>query len=69
MTAPAAVRTDVTGRQTVTGEVTQIDNANGTFSLRTPDAGTLDLQAAPSALSGVKRGDVVVVEIVVKPAP
>lgn len=66
MMYPAAA---VPGRQTVTGEVTQIDNAKGTFSLRTADAGTLDLQAAPSAVSGVKRGDVVVVEIIAKPAP
>ena len=66
MVYPAA---GVPGRHTVTGEVTRIDNAKGTFSLRTADAGTLDLQAAPSAVSGVKRGDVIVVEIMAKPAP
>jgi hypothetical protein len=49
----------------VTGQVTRIDNSAGTFSLRTPDARTYDLQAAPPALAGVRTGDTIVVEITV----
>ena len=65
----AAVSGDFVGRHTMTGQVTKIDNTKGTFSLKTPEAGTLDLHAPPSALSGVKRGDTVVVEIAIKPMP
>jgi hypothetical protein len=54
------------GRHTMTGEVTNIDNQKGMFSLKTKE-GTLDLHAPPSALQGVKRGDQVAVEIAVKP--
>jgi hypothetical protein len=55
------------GRHTVTGEVTKIDNSKGTFSLKTTDGMTLDLHAPPSALSGVKKGDRMSVEIAVQP--
>jgi hypothetical protein len=54
------------GRHTMTGEVTKIDSSSGKFSLKTSD-GTLDLHAPPSALSGVKQGDRMSVEIAVKP--
>jgi hypothetical protein len=47
--------------------VTKIDSSKGTFSVKTAEAGTLDLHAPPSALVGVKRGDTVAVEIAVKP--
>ena len=63
----AAVSGDYMGRHTMMGEVTKIDNAKGTFSLKTADAGTLDLHAPPSALAGVKKGDQMSVEIAVKP--
>jgi hypothetical protein len=56
------------GRQTVTGQVTSIDASKGTFTMTTVEAGTLHLQAAPSAVAGVKRGDTIVVEIVTAPA-
>jgi hypothetical protein len=51
----------------MTGQVTKIDNSKGTFSLKTAEAGTLDLHVPPSALTGIKRGDTVAVEIAVKP--
>jgi len=57
---------DFMGRHTMTGEVTKIDTQSGKFSLKT-DEGTLDLHAPPSALSGVKEGDRLSVEIAVKP--
>ena len=63
----AAVSGEFVGRHTMTGQVTKIDNSKGTFSLKTAEAGTLDLHVPPSALSGVKRGDTVAVEIAVKP--
>ena len=67
MTSPSAsVAGTYVGRRTLTGEVTTIDNANGTFTLKTADAGTLNLQASPSAVAGVKRGDTIVVEIPVQ---
>jgi hypothetical protein len=58
---------DFVGRHTMTGEVTKIDASKGTFSLRTSEAGTLELHAPPSALSGVKTGDRMTVEIAVRP--
>jgi hypothetical protein len=51
----------------MTGQVTKIDSAKGTFSVKTAEAGRLDLHAPPSALAGIKRGDMVAVEIAVKP--
>ena len=69
VTAPAASPAtvgDVGARQTLTGQVTSIDNATGMFSLKT-DTGTLSLQAPPSAVAGVKRGDVITVEIAGRP--
>ena len=63
----AAASGDFVGRHTMTGQVTKIDHSKGTFSVKTADAGTLDLHAPPSALTGVKRGDSVAVEIAVKP--
>jgi hypothetical protein len=63
----AAVSGDYKGRHTMTGEVTEIDNAKGRFSLKTAEAGTLDLHAPPSALAGVKKGDRMSVEIAVRP--
>jgi len=53
----------------MSGEVTKIDNAKGTFSLKTAEAGTLDLHVPPSALANVKKGDRLSVEIAVKPTP
>ena len=62
----ASVSGDWQGRHTMTGEVTQIDQNKGTFSLKTAD-GTLDLHAPPSALVGVRQGDLMTVEIAVQP--
>lgn len=68
MSSPSAspATGDFMGRHTMTGEVTRIDGKSGKFSLKTKD-GTLDLHAPPSALSGVKSGDQLSVEIAVKP--
>jgi hypothetical protein len=62
----ASVSGDWQGRHTMTGEVTKIDQNKGTFSLKTTD-GTLDLHAPPSALAGVRKGDLMTVEIAVQP--
>ena len=59
---------DFDGRHTMEGSVTRIDNAKGTFSLKTAEGMTLDLHAPPSALQGVKTGDRLAVEIAVKHA-
>jgi hypothetical protein len=72
VTAPAAspsaaVSGDFVGRHTMTGQVIKIDNSKGTFSMKTAEAGTLDLHAPPSALAGMKRGDTIAVEIAIKP--
>jgi hypothetical protein len=58
---------DFVGRHTMSGQVTKLDKAKGTFSVKTADAGTLDLHAPPSALASVNRGDTVMVEIAIKP--
>jgi hypothetical protein len=65
--SPTSVTGDFVGRHTMTGRVTKLDHSTGKFSLRTPDAGTLDLHAPPSSLAGVNTGDTVVVEIAVRP--
>jgi hypothetical protein len=51
----------------VTGQVTQIDPVTGTFTLRTAEAGTLNLYAAPATIANVRPGDTVTVTI--GPAP
>ena len=58
---------DFAGRHTMTGQVTKIDNTKGTFSVKTAEAGTLDLHVPPPALAGIERGDTVAVEIAVEP--
>lgn len=67
-TSPSASPTSggFQGRHTMTGEVTEIDDKSGKFSLKTKE-GTLDLHAPPTALSGVKKGDQLSVEIAVRP--
>jgi len=50
-------------QRTVTGQVTQIDHTTGVFSVKTPDSGTLNLQAQPSAVAGLNPGDTVTVQI------
>ena len=49
------------GLHTMTGEVTKIDQNQGTLTLQTPEA-TMDLHFPPSALSGLDRGDRITVD-------
>ena len=58
---------DFTGRHTMDGEVTKIDQTKGTLSLKTAE-GTMDLHFPPSALSNVKKGDRIAVELALKPS-
>jgi len=57
---------DFVARHTMTGEVTRIDAKKGTMTLKTAE-GNLDLHFPPSALSAVKKGDRVTVELAMKP--
>jgi hypothetical protein len=57
---------DWSGRHTMEGEVARIDQQKGTMSVKTSE-GTLDLHFPPSALSNVKKGDRVSVELALKP--
>jgi hypothetical protein len=58
---------DFTGRHTMEGEVTRVDQSKGIMSLRTAE-GTMDLHFPPSALANIKKGDRVAVELALKPA-
>jgi hypothetical protein len=54
------------GRHTMTGQVTGVDHGNGHLTLRT-DEGDLRLHFPPSALTNVKPGDQVSVELGLRP--
>ena len=56
---------DFTGRHTMSGEVTKVDQSKGMMTLETQE-GTLDLHFPPSALQNVKVGDRVRVELALK---
>jgi hypothetical protein len=56
---------DFTGRHTMAGEVTKVDQNKGTVSVKTAE-GTLDLHFPPSALANIKKGDRVSVELALK---
>jgi hypothetical protein len=58
---------EFTGRHTMEGQVTRIDQTKGTVSLKTAE-GTMDLHFPPSALANIKNGDRVAVELALKPA-
>jgi type IV secretion system protein TrbL len=58
---------DFSGRHTMEGEVTRVDQTKGTLSLKTAE-GMMDLHFPPSALSNVKKGDHVAVELALKPS-
>jgi hypothetical protein len=55
------------GRHTMEGTVSKVNQKNGKLSVKT-DEGTLDLHVPPSALSTVKKGDRIAVEIAIKPS-
>lgn len=57
---------DWSGRHTMEGEVTRIDQKKGTVSVKTAE-GTLDLHFPPRAISTLKKGDRVAVEMALKP--
>src|SRR5262245_56062456 len=56
---------DFTGRHTMSGEVTRVDQKKGELKLKTAE-GMLDLHFPPSALTNVKKGDRVSVELALK---
>jgi hypothetical protein len=56
-----------TGRHTMDGEVTRIDQSKGTLSLKTAE-GTMDLHFPPRALANIKKGDQIAVELALKPS-
>jgi len=58
---------DFTGRHTMEGEVVSIDQKKGHLKLKTAE-GNMDLHFPPSALSNVKKGDRIAVELAMKPA-
>ena len=58
---------DFMGRHTMEGTVSKVNQKTGKFSVKTGE-GTLDLHVPPSALSNVKKGDRVAVEIAIKPS-
>jgi hypothetical protein len=58
---------DFTGRHTMQGEVTKVDQRKGSLTLKTAE-GNLDLHFPPSALQNVKKGDRISVELAMKPA-
>ena len=64
--SPSMSAGDFVARHTMTGEVTRIDAKKGTMTLKTAE-GNLDLHFPPSALSNVKKGDRVTVELAMKP--
>jgi hypothetical protein len=55
------------GMHRMTGEVTKVDAAKGTMSLKTAE-GDMDLHFPPSALQGIKEGDRVEVQLAIRPA-
>jgi len=55
------------GQHKMMGEVTKIDEAKGTVSLKT-DEGDMDLHFPPAALKGIKEGDRVEVQMAIRPA-
>lgn len=57
---------DFTGRHTMEGEVTRINQKKGLVSVKTAE-GVLDLHFPPSAISTLKKGDRVAVELSLKP--
>ncbi len=63
--SPKTEAGDFTGRHTMEGEVTRIDQNKGTVSVKTAE-GTLDLHFPPSALANIKKGDRVSVELALK---
>lgn len=59
--------TDLSGQHSMTGEVTKIDAKKGTVSVKTSE-GELDLRFPPSALTGIKKGDRVEVQLALRHA-
>jgi hypothetical protein len=57
----------VRGQHKMMGEVTKIDAAKGSVTLKT-DEGDMDLHFPPSALQGIKEGDRVEVQLAIRPA-
>ncbi len=60
-----AADTTMSGRHTMTGEVTSVAPDKGRVFIKTPD-GRMLLHFPPSALQNVKKGDQVTVELALK---
>jgi hypothetical protein len=63
----ATASADFSGRHTMEGEVTKIDQKKGHVTLKTAE-GNMDLHFPPSSLQGVKKGDRISVELAMKPS-
>jgi hypothetical protein len=63
---PAASPGEFSGMHTMSGQVTSVDHSNGHLTLKT-DEGNLMLHFPPSALSNVKQGDRMTVELGIRP--
>ena len=61
------VSSHISGRHTMEGEVTKVDQKKGHLTLKTAE-GKMDLHFPPSALANVKKGDHISVELAMKPA-
>jgi len=62
---------DMAGRHSMDGQVTKVDAKKGWIDVKTPE-GSMKLHFPPAALSNVKKGDSVTVELGIKdngPAP
>lgn len=64
--SPHMASADFTGRHTMEGEVTKVDANKGHVTLKTAE-GNMDLHFPASALSNVKKGDRMSVELALKP--
>ena len=56
----------VEGPRTVRGEVTRVNEARGTMTLKTSD-GDVELQLPPATVKGVRKGDRLTVRLAVHP--
>src|SRR5262245_925709 len=56
---------DMSGRHSMTGQITSLDEKKGWVHVKTPE-GTMIMQAPPSSLQGLKKGDTVTVDLAMK---
>jgi hypothetical protein len=56
---------DMTGRHSMDGTVTRVDARKGWVHVKT-EAGTVIVHVPPTSLQGVKKGDLVTVDLAIK---